>query len=426
MVWTPLRKIWIKAISHHSNCITLTLKNRKLRYHSLCFCKLVLTTIRHKHWACTDWTIESFNKSFLWTFIKICKCLKPLTLNILNFLCLKIIILLIWYIYKYRSFLMCTVSIKESSWYINYILSSPVKYKSGFFSNYCNFYRLKILFCCICKELLNIWRINNNCHTFLRLRYSKFCSVKSFILLRDLIKINYKTICKLTDSYRYTTCTKIVTFLNKLSNLWSSEKSLHLTLCRCITFLYLSSTSLYRLFCMNLRWTCSTATAITSCTSTKKNNNISWVWILSLNCTSWSCCYNSTYLHTFCNIVRVIYFLDITCCKTYLVTIWAISMSCLCNYLSLWKLAMKCVCYWNCRISCTCYTHSLIYICSSWKWISYSSTKTCSSTTKWLYLCWVVVSFILEVNKPFFCLSIYFNWNYYRAGIYLVRFFLII
>ena len=28
------------------------------------------------------------------------------------------------------------------------------------------------------------------------------------------------------------------------------------------------------------------------------------------------------------------------------------------------------------------------------------------------------MSFILEVNKPFFCLSIYFNWNYYRAGIY--------
>ena len=52
------------------------------------------------------------------------------------------------------------------------------------------------------------------------------------------------TLDLLTNCNGYTTCTKVITFLNKLSNLWSSKESLHLTLCRRITLLNLSTTIL--------------------------------------------------------------------------------------------------------------------------------------------------------------------------------------
>ena len=176
---------------------------------------------------------------------------------------------------------------------------------------------------------------------------------------------------------------------------------------------------------MNLRWTCSSATSISSCSSTKKNNDISRVRILSLNCTSWSSSYNCTNLHSLGNIIRMVDFLNISCSKSDLVTIWAVSVSSTCNKLSLRKLSMNCLWYRNSRICCTCNSHCLIYICTSWQWISYSTTKTSCCATKWLNLCWMVMCLVLKVNKPFLCLSINLNRNNNWAGINLIRFFLI-
>ena len=50
-------------------------------------------------------------------------------------------------------------------------------------------------------------------------------------------------------------------------------------------------------------------------------DDISWIRIFSYNILSWSSTHYSTNFHSFSNIIWMIYFIDKSCCKTYLVTI---------------------------------------------------------------------------------------------------------
>ena len=321
---------------------------------------------------------------------------------------------------------MSSVCIKECTRDIYYLFASPLKHKSWILCNYRNLCCLEIFLLCVCKELLNIRRRNYNCHTLLRLWDSNLCSVKTCVFLWYLVKLYAKSVSKLSDSNRNSAGTEIVTFLDDMADLFSSEKSLKLSLCRCITLLYLSSAYWCRLCIVCLWWTCSTTDSVTSCASSEENDFISRIWVKSLDSTSWSRTHNCTDLHTLCNIIWMVNLLDIACCKSDLVSIWAVSVSCLPDKLLLWKFSFNCL--WNryCRICCTCYTHCLIYICTSWERISDCSAKTCSSATKRLNLCRMVVCLVLEVYKPLLCLSVHLNRYHDRACVDLIRLFLII
>ena len=170
----------------------------------------------------------------------------------------------------------------------------------------------------------------------------------------------------------------------------------------------------------------STTDTVTSGTSSKKDDDISRIRILTDNCTSWSSTHNCTDLHTFCNVVRMIDFFYITGSKTDLVTVGAVAVSCATNQFLLRKLAFQSLFYGNSRICCSCYTHCLIYISTSGKWVTDCTAKTGSCATKWLDLCRMVVCLILEVDQPFLFFSIYINRHYNTAGIDLVGLFLIL
>ena len=75
-----------------------------------------------------------------------------------------------------------------------------------------------------------------------------------------------------------------------------------------------------------------------------------------------SSAYNSAYFQSLCNVAGVIYLGNMTCCKTYLVAVGAVAVSCAHGDLSLGELAVNGVLNGNERIGSTCYTHSLIYI----------------------------------------------------------------
>src|SRR5699024_9707833 len=78
------------------------------------------------------------------------------------------------------------------------------------------------------------------------------------------------------------------------------------------------------------------------------------------------------------------------------------------------------------RICCAGYTHSLIYIGTSGKWVTNSSAKTGSCASERLDLCRMVVCLVFKVDEPLLFLSIYVYRNYNRAGVDLFRFFLIL
>ena len=322
MIWTPGREIWIKAVTHHGNCISFSVLYRNFCNHALCFCKLILTTVWHKYAACTDRTVEHFNETFLGAYVEVSKCLQPFCLNIDN----------VWSFFEkvsvfvrdlnlYSCFLMCTVGIKECTGNVNDLFASPCKNKAWLFGNDCNRDCFEVFFVCKAKEFVNIFWIYNNCHTLLGFRDCDLCSVKAGIFFRNFVKVYAKSICKLTDGNGYTACTKVVTFFDDVADFFTSEHTLDLTLCRCVTFLYFCTADFDGSLCVYLGGTCCTTDTVTAGTSSQKDDDISRIGVFTDNGTSRSCTHNGTNLHTFCNVVRMIDFFDIAGSQTDLVTI---------------------------------------------------------------------------------------------------------
>ena len=322
VIWTPGREIWIKAVTHHGNCISFSVLYRNFCNHALCFCKLILTTVWHKYAACTDRTVEHFNEAFLGAYVEVSKCLQPFCLNIDN----------VWSFFEkvsvfvrdlnlYSCFLMCTVGIKECTGNVNDLFASPCKNKTWLFGNDCNRDCFEVFFVCKAKEFVNIFWIYNNCHTLLGFRDCDLCSVKAGIFFRNFVKVYAKSICKLTDGNGYTACTKVVTFFDDVADFFTSEHTLDLTLCRCVTFLYFCTADFDGSLCVYLGGTCCTTDTVTAGTSSQKDDDISRIGVFTDNGTSRSCTHNGTDLHTFCNVVRMIDFFDIAGSQADLVTI---------------------------------------------------------------------------------------------------------
>ena len=118
-------------------------------------------------------------------------------------------------------------------------------------------------------------------------------------------------------------------------------------------------------------------------------------------------------------------FFYITGSKTDLVTIRAVAMSCTSDQFFLRKFSFKSFFYGYCRICCTSHTHCLIYISTSGKRVTDSTTKAGCRTTEWFDLGRMVVCLILEVDQPLFFFAVHINRNNDTAGIDLIRFFLI-
>ena len=118
-------------------------------------------------------------------------------------------------------------------------------------------------------------------------------------------------------------------------------------------------------------------------------------------------------------------FFYITGSKTDLVTIRAVAMSCTSDQFFLRKFSFKSFFYGYCRICCTGHTHCLIYISTSGKRVTDSTTKAGCRTTEWFDLGRMVVCLILEVDQPLLFFTIHVNRNNDTAGIDLIRFFLI-
>ena len=176
---------------------------------------------------------------------------------------------------------------------------------------------------------------------------------------------------------------------------------------------------------MYLGGTGCTADTVTAGTSSKKDDDISRVGIFTDNRTSRSSTHNRTDLHTFCNVVRMIDFFYSTGCKTDLVSVGAVTVSCAADKFLLRKFTLQSFFYGYSRISRTGYTHCLIYIGTSGKRVTDGPAKAGSRTTKRLDLGRMVVGFVLEVDQPLFFFSVHIHRYHDTAGIDLIGLFLV-
>ena len=257
---------------------------------------------------------------------------------------------------------MSTVSIEESSRNIHDLLSSPGKHQSRRFSYFRYADRFQVLLCCISHKFFDVFRINNHRHTLLGFGDGKLSSIKTFIFLRHLVQIYDQTVCQLTDCYRHTACTEVITFFNETGYFRTAEQSLDLTLCRSITFLHLSTAGLNGSLGMYFGRTSRTTAAVTSGTAAQQDDDISRIRSLTDHIFSRSSTHNSTNLHTFCHIVRMVNLFYISSSQSNLVTIRAIAAGCTAHQFFLGQFTLQSLRYRNGRVSCAGYTHCLIYI----------------------------------------------------------------
>ena len=159
---------------------------------------------------------------------------------------------------------MSTVGVQECAAYIHDGLASPVHDKARLLGYHCNRNGLQVFLSGKTQEFIYIRRIQNHCHTLLRLGDSNLGSIQACVLFRNLVQINLQTGCQLADGYGYTACAEVVTFLDDLADLRTAEHTLDLALGRSVALLYLCAADLNRSLGMYLGGTGSAADAVTA------------------------------------------------------------------------------------------------------------------------------------------------------------------
>ena len=297
---------------------------------------------------------------------------------------------------------MSTSGIKEFAAKIYNSLSAPVNDKAVSISYISNLNSLKIFFFCFFNKAFSVLGTNNTSHAFLTFRNSKFSTVQTFVLLWNLIKVNFKSRSKFTNSNRNTARTKVVTAADHQTYFFIAEQTLNLAFFNSITLLNFSRSRSNRFFSMNLRRTGSTTNTVAASTATKKNNYIPCFRAFTHNSVKRSSRNNSTKLHALSHISRMIKFSYLTSSQTNLVTVRAESLSRFTANLNLRKLTFACSIKRNSRISRTSNAHRLVNPASAAQRIADSTTNTGSRTTKRFNFSRMIMCFVFEHQKPCF------------------------
>ena len=425
VVRAPCRHEWIETIRHHT-CIVSETINWEFLYTHLSLWTLIFTTEWHQHCWTTDSGIECFDKTFLCQYVIVLEVVLEAFAEIST--CYFTFEWVAFYHCTYVGFskVSCTCRVDKFAREVNNSFATIEHTHTRCISYVCHMHHFDVLFGAIFHELFFIFRFNYHWYTFLRFRDSQFGSVQATIFCFYSVEIDVETIGQLTNSHWHTTCTKVVRFLNQTCNFWTTEQSFQFAFFRSITFLYFRRTCLDWHHVVLFRWTCCSTYAIATCTTTKHQHYITRSWRLATHSIGTHCTCNCTYFQAFCHIVRVINLTEVCCCKTYLVTIWRVTSCCFSRDNALWQFTLHSFWHRGIDIACTCHTHCLIYVCTTWQWVTNSTTKTCRRTTKWFNLCWVVMCFVFELEQPALVFAIYVNINKYRACVVLFALFHIV
>ena len=117
----------------------------------------------------------------------------------------------------------------------------------------------------------------------------------------------------------------------------------------------------------------------------------------------------------------MIYLIDKTCGKSYLVTVAAVSMCGGSDNLALRKFAGQSLVQRLGRVGGAGDTHSLIDVCTSRKWVADATAKTGGGTTEGFNLSRMVVSLVFEIYEPLLLVAVNDHRHHDGAGVDLVR-----
>ena len=181
--------------------------------------------------------------------------------------------------------------------------------------------------------------------------------------------------------------------------------------------MYFCTAGFQRFNGMGLGRTSCTAAAVPSSLTAQQDDNIAWNRSFSANVACRSCTEYRTDFHSLCHIARMVYFRNVSGCKTNLVPIRAVTACSTDGDFPLRQLAGNGIFDRNERICCTGYTHSLINIGTARQRVTDCTAEAGCSTTERFNFRRVVVGFVLEHQNPVFFSACNVYLDFHRTSI---------
>ena len=174
----------------------------------------------------------------------------------------------------------------------------------------------------------------------------------------------------------------------------------------------------------------SAAHSVATRAAAEQDDDIAGIAVLTLNISARRSAHDSADLHSLCDIAGMVDLFYMSRRKADLVSIAGVALCGTCDKLLLGKFVLESLGYGNCGICRAGHAHCLIYIASSGERVADRSAKAGSCAAERLDLRGMIVRLVFKEDKPFLRLGpvsiVNFHGYNNRAGVILVRFFLIV
>ena len=208
-----LRKVRVKAVAHDGAGRGLAVSYGEFACHDLRRGQEIPSAEGQKHRACADGRIEAFRKSLTGADVYIGNERNQFFFegtvfyNLRNGFPLGNL--------RLRT-LLCAVGIQKSPRNIDYLFAPMPHYHAARIGYFGNNRCFKIFLIRKRKEGFRVLFLHNDRHALLRFAYGKLGTVKAFVFFRNLIKVDFERVRKLTYRDRNSAGTEIIAALYQL------------------------------------------------------------------------------------------------------------------------------------------------------------------------------------------------------------------
>ena len=382
---------------------------------------LILTAKGHEDRAGADSTVESFSQALFRGDIQGPHRIEPGLGDVFDFRSLE-------EVFIFRSdddgfAMLCdTVSIEEGAGNIDDVLVAPVHDQAFRVRSDGDDRRFQVFFSGVFHKFIDVFRGDDDSHTFLRFRNSQFRAVQAFIFLRDFVKIDVQAICQFTDSNRDAAGTEVIAAFDEDCNFMTAEEALDFAFRQGIALLDFCAACFQGFDGMLLGRTRSTAAAIAAGLAAEEDDDIARERFFADDIIARSCAEDRADFHALSNETRVVIFFDFTRSQANLVAVGAVPFSSTGGQLALWQFADERILDRLARVAGTGDAHSLINIGSAAQGVADTAAQAGSCAAERFDFRRVVMGFIFEEEKPFFFDAIDIDRDNDGAGVDFFRF----
>ena len=417
----PNSQVRIIAVRKDAGCRRVAVFHGNLGNHAFDRCLLVLAAKGHEDRAGTDGAVEAFSQALFRGDIQGPHRIEPGLGDIFDFRRFE-------EIFIFRSdddgFAMLgdAVGIEESAGNIDDVLVAPMHDQAFRIGSDGDDRRFQVFFSCVFHKFIDVFRSDDDGHTFLRFGNSQFRTVQAFVLLRDFVEIDVQAVRQFTDSDGDTAGTEVVAAFDEDRNFMAAEEALDLAFRQGIALLDFGAACFQGFDGVLLGRTRSTAAAVAAGLAAEEDDDIARKRFFTDDIIARCSAEDSADFHTFGDEAGVVIFLDFARSQADLVAIGAVALGSACRQFALRQFADERIFDRLARVAGTGDAHSLIDIGTAAQGIADTAAQAGSRTAERFDFRWVVMGFIFEEEEPFFFDAIDIDRDDDSAGVDFFRF----